>query len=278
MPQALQSGTSSASPKAPSARSFITKAIMNPSASHNPDVFPFTNADIGELYKLFSQAKNRGGDLLYHAHDITPAGSHIEWVFGTPGGLTTIQIHITDSHDNAKYELEKHLQGYSQSPDDIFQPAPIDIAKGSICFVSKPTAGNLQSEMIWIRGNIFSSVTGSTDIRTLDVKYTKSIDKIFMDGAHPHEHEGGGSWSLKRPMVEEINVPKQVKVGQEFKAYGSVSVDHIFLEQMTFTWIVHRCGIPACRMYSMGPTTSLSCSLKIVRPIHSSSVPNGQGK
>ena len=239
------SSSSTASARAPLTTS---GAFVNPSATRNlSDVFQFTNANINELHNIFSQAKNRGGDLLYHAHDITPAGSHIEWVFGTRGGLTTIQIHITDSNDGAKNQLRKHFERYPQSPDEIFQPAPIDIAKGSICFVSKPTAGNLQSEMIWIRGNIFASVTGNADIRALDAKYISPVDKVFVDGAQPPERRGG-AWLLQRPIVDEIKVPKQVRIGEEFMAYASVGYDnHIFL--VLTTLIAHRSVIPTYQMY-----------------------------
>lgn len=220
----------------------------------------FTNLDIGRIHELFSQKIHRGGDVLYHAHDISPTGSHIAWVFATEGGPTTVDIVIRDSNEGAKNYLAHHLNGYSQPVEDLFKPAPADIAKGDVCFVS---ITHKQSEMIWIRGNVFASVAGPADIHTLNDNILEGIDKVFVAGTKLPS--GGGELIQQRPTIHGINIPKKVKVGQEFSAYASVRLFPLFrMQPLTCPFVRSRTLIAPG--YSTGLTILLSSSPKTTRP------------
>ncbi|KIM27724.1 hypothetical protein M408DRAFT_310561 [Serendipita vermifera MAFF 305830] len=196
-----------------SVKAAMERATILP--GRNPAI-TFTNADLTKIDQLVRSHSN--APVVHHSNRVSTRGSALEWVLQSPGNdPTCIEVVVLASARDAKNYFASYLRRYQAPLEEIFiapSPGPLRAMAG-LCLVSPQDVNH--GHAIWVVGNVFAYLNGPMSVEDLYNTYIKEVNQSLIDGA------SFGEANPLRPVVSDIQGPRQVKVGEEFSLNVSVS-------------------------------------------------------
>ena len=191
------------------------KAAVNP-----PPPIKDSNESILSLPDLIITQHSQLSCLSKETY-ISPAGTRVEWTFGTSANepITRVSLAVFSDHDMAVNGMRNELATFQLPVDQLFQ-APADVWRGQYELESVVKS----QDAILVRGSILLRVRwiSSTLGREIDAKFSTQIADIIVDGLKRHEVDAPQYFTPNPTPVS--GVPGKVQVGQQFTIYASVSV------------------------------------------------------
>lgn len=154
---------------------------------------------------------------------IAPSRAHLEWTFTSEAEQSThtVTIIVNQTHEEAIAAMQNELSRCPVDPLTIYRAVPADRAHGQYALESSNREGRCS---MWIRGNIFSVVTGedndapphaaaSTPLHTYEI--VNQIQAYLQDS----QIDQPGYKALPPP--ELTGIPATVRVGDQFTISSS---------------------------------------------------------